>query len=92
MSEEKKVDMGKFQRVAAFLFGPGMRKVSVLGSAMALAECAGVVALFTGHMTEAVFVEHTIGVLQWGGGIFAVGNVLEHVSSAVKARIEKPQP
>lgn len=82
---------GRFQRVFAFLFGNGMRKVTVLGTAMAVAELAAVVALFTGHpghMTATEFSSFTIEVLQWGGGIFTLGNVVEHGTKAVTAVVQ----
>lgn len=79
---------GRFQRVFAFLFGNGMRKVTVLGTAMAVAELAAVVALFTWHMTATEFSSFTIEVLQWGGGIFTLGNVVEHGTKAVTAVVQ----
>jgi len=65
-----------------FYLRPGLRKFTALVPALGLALVVGSIALFTGHMSEGVFESYTIGLLMWGGGIFAAGNVLEHVSKA----------
>lgn len=75
-----------------FLFAPGMRKVTVLGSSVALAEIAGVIALFAGFMTADQFAAYILGVLSYGGSIFAVGNVLEHAAGVLKSKQDKPAP
>jgi hypothetical protein len=61
---------------------PGRRKLAILAPAMAVAEAACVVALFSGHMTAEQFHACTLDILQWGGGIFVVGNIIEHGTKA----------
>lgn len=60
---------------------PGRRKLAILGPAMAVAELAGVIALFHGELQAADFHAFTMDVLRWGGGMFAVSNLLEHAIS-----------
>jgi hypothetical protein len=64
----------------------GARKVTILGPALGIAMGAGVVGLFTGHLPPATFESYMVGVLTWGGGIFAGANVLEHLAKAWTAR------
>jgi hypothetical protein len=77
------------QRIVTFLAAmldtvaaPGRRKLAVLAPAMAVAETACVAALFSGHMTAEQFHACTLDILQWGGGIFVVGNIIEHGTKA----------
>jgi len=62
------------------LLQPGLRKTVVLGGLTLLAEIAGIVGLFVGVMPPELFDSYTIKVLGFGGGIFAIGNVIEHVA------------
>lgn len=56
----------------------GNRKLIVLAPALWVALAAGVVGLFTGDLPPEPFSEYMVSVLSWGGGIFALSNVLEH--------------
>lgn len=77
-------------KLLQFLFAPGMRKVTVLGVGIWLAELAGIVALFANSLPAQLFVDYTVQILQYGGIIFAGGNVLEHALALGKK--EKPAP
>ena len=65
---------------------PGMRKVTVLAPCLAIALLGGTIALFTGHLPPETFKGFVIGVLSWGGGIFAGANVLEHLAKSIASK------
>lgn len=69
---------------------PGVRKIVVLGIPMAFVIVASTVALFSGKMTAVEWGGFVLDTLRWGGGIFAVANVLEHFSKLPAKALAKP--
>ena len=65
---------------------PGLRKVSMLGGPMVGLLLTGIIALFVGKMTAPEFSSYSLEILRWGGGIFALGNVIEHGAKMLEKR------
>lgn len=65
-----------------WFFRAGMRKVTVLGPAILIAELSVIGALFAGKLTPESFESALLGVLSYGCGIMAGANVLEHFARA----------